>query len=59
MKQQVLANFEWIWLTNLAMVIFIILFISILFWVFARKSAKKDYSEAEKLPFNEGNQYGS
>jgi cbb3-type cytochrome oxidase subunit 3 len=59
MKQDVLANFEYFWLTNLTMILAIIIFIGILFWVFVRKSAKKDYTEAERLPFDEGNQYGS
>lgn len=57
MKQSVLAGFDWTILTNLALIIFLSLFIGILFWVF-RKGSSKIYQKASNVPFaSEGEKY--
>lgn len=50
MKQSVLAGFDWTILTNIALLIFLTLFIGIVIWVF-RKDSSKIYQEASSVPF--------
>lgn len=50
MKQSVLAGFDWTILSNIALLIFLGLFIGIVFWVF-RKDSNKIYREASSMPF--------
>lgn len=50
MKQSVLAGFDWTILTNIALLIFLGLFIGIVIWVF-RKDSNKIYQEASRVPF--------
>jgi len=52
MKQLVLAGFNWTYLTNAALIIFMVLFVSILFWIF-RKESNEVYSEAANMPLLE------
>ncbi len=52
MKQVVLAGFNWTYLTNFALIIFMILFISILIWIF-RKESNDVYKEAANMPLAE------
>jgi len=52
MKQLVLAGFNWTYLTNTALIIFMVLFVSILFWIF-RKESNEVYSEAANMPLLE------
>ena len=49
MKQSVLAGFDWTILTNIALLIFLTLFIGIVIWVF-RKDSSKIYQEASSVP---------
>ena len=58
MKQVVLAGFNWTHLTNLALVLFLGLFISMLIWIF-RKESGKIYKDAAFLPLlNEAKKKG-
>ena len=59
MKQVVLAGFNWTFLTNIALVIFMTLFVGILIWSF-RKDSSKIYKEASEMPLvDEGESYES
>ena len=49
MKQMVLAGFNWTHLTNLALLLFLGLFLSMLIWIF-RKDSGKIYKNAASLP---------
>ncbi|MFT6069021.1 MAG: cbb3-type cytochrome oxidase subunit 3 [Bacteriovoracaceae bacterium] len=49
MKQIVLAGFNWTHLTNLALLLFLGLFISMLIWIF-RKDSGRIYKKAASLP---------
>ena len=53
MKQFILSRFDMPWISVLALLIFMFLFISVIFWLF-RKDSNDIYSEAVKVPFNEG-----
>lgn len=50
MKQTVLEGFNWIYLTNFALVLFVSLFLGMLIWIF-RKESKEVYREAADMPF--------
>ncbi len=50
MKQLVLAGFNWTHLTNLALLLFLGLFVSMLIWIF-RKDSGEIYKDAASLPF--------
>ena len=52
MKQIVLAGFDWTILTNIALVLFLSLFVGMLFWVF-RKDSNNIYQEAANMPLAE------
>jgi cbb3-type cytochrome oxidase subunit 3 len=53
MKAEVLAGFEWIHLSIFALILFFLLFSGVIFWIL-RKDSNCVYSEASKLPLNEG-----
>lgn len=53
MKQEVLSNFEWIYLSIFALLLFLTLFIGVAAWV-VRKGSNKTYAEASMLPFEKG-----
>jgi cbb3-type cytochrome oxidase subunit 3 len=53
MKQEVLSNFEWIYLSVFGLLLFLTLFLGMLAWIW-RKDSKKTYEEASRLPFQEG-----
>ncbi|RLA60534.1 MAG: hypothetical protein DRQ88_12855 [Epsilonproteobacteria bacterium] len=53
MKAEVLLGFEWIQLSILALILFLLLFVGIITWVL-RKDSNHLYGEASKLPLNEG-----
>ena len=52
MKSEVLAGFDWTILSNLALILFLGLFLSMVIWIF-RKGSKKIYQEAADMPLNE------
>ncbi|MBT3583959.1 MAG: CcoQ/FixQ family Cbb3-type cytochrome c oxidase assembly chaperone [Halobacteriovoraceae bacterium] len=54
MKQEVLSYFQWIDLTNFALLLFVFLFTGMIFWVWRRES-NKVYQEASMLPLQEEN----
>lgn len=53
MKQEVLSNFEWIYLSIFALLLFMTLFIGVLAWI-VRKDSDKTYAEAAMIPFEQG-----
>lgn len=53
MKSEVLANYQFGWLAGLVLVLFIVVFVSMLAMIF-RKGTNESYEEAAKLPLSDG-----
>lgn len=53
MKSVVMSQFTHLWLPSFALIIFLSVFITMLFYVW-RKSSSRVFSHAENLPFDEG-----
>ncbi|MCT4641170.1 MAG: CcoQ/FixQ family Cbb3-type cytochrome c oxidase assembly chaperone [Bacteriovoracaceae bacterium] len=53
MKSAVLAGFNQTWLTSLALLLFLSIFLIMLFYIF-RKNSGKLYNEVQNLPLNDG-----
>ncbi len=53
MKSEVLANFQDVWLTSSALILFFTVFVgvSILAW---KKTSSEKFKQMENLPFDEG-----
>ena len=53
MKQDLLTHFPWPWLPSLALLIFFVFFLGLLFRVFSKRE-KPILAAAERLPFDDG-----
>ena len=50
MKQEVLANFPYTWLTVVGFFLFLSVFIGMIIWVF-KKDSKKHFDNCSRIPF--------
>jgi len=53
MKSEVLSNFTFTLLPIIALILFVVLFVGVVFWVY-RKSSGDVYGKASDLPLNAG-----
>ena len=53
MSALALSQYPFIWLTSLAVFLFLVVFLGVVFWTF-RPGALEIYEQAERLPIEEG-----
>jgi cbb3-type cytochrome oxidase subunit 3 len=53
MKQEILKHFPEVWMTLTALVLFMLIFVSVIYRIF-RPSVQKEIENAANIPLNEG-----